>query len=492
MREGLARAGMSDDEARRKGERFERCEAALAALATSSIPAPEDAGYFVPGRIEVLGKHTDYAGGRSLLCAMERGIVVLARPRDDAIVRALDVTRGEVREASLAEPGDNTSAQRDSTSRSFPSAALRAGAPLRMTEGDWATYLSTVVRRIARDFPAARRGVDIVFASDLPAASGMSSSSALVIAFFLAIEGVNALSADPHYREAIRTPEELGEYLGAVENGRPYRAMAGGLGVGTLGGSQDQTAILCCRAGHLTRVAFCPVRSEGLVPFPVDRTFVLAYSGVAAEKTASARQRYNEASLATSELLSIWNAATYRHDASLGAAVSTAPDAAERLSGLLEHSASADFTPRRLRDRLEQFVTESFDIIPHAADAFAADDMPAVGALVARSQRGAELLLGNQVPETIDLVRLARERGADAASAFGAGFGGSVWALVKADDAGRFAGAWETAYRAAHPQAAARAEFMITRPGPGALRCGNGRVTAVSSGVHDTTNGARP
>jgi len=28
---------------------------------------------FVPGRIEVLGKHTDYAGGRSLVCATERG-----------------------------------------------------------------------------------------------------------------------------------------------------------------------------------------------------------------------------------------------------------------------------------------------------------------------------------------------------------------------------------------------------------------------------------
>ncbi|MEP6991784.1 MAG: galactokinase family protein [bacterium] len=479
--DGLARAGMSAAEVRRKVELFEQCRQALAALSTSSIPAPEDAGYFVPGRIEVLGKHTDYAGGRSLLCAMERGIVVRARPRDDALVRAVDVTRGEVREASLAVTGDPSPAQTD-----------RAGAPLKTTGGDWATYLSTVVHRIARDFPAARRGVDIVFASDLPAASGMSSSSALVIAFFLAIEGVNALSADPRYREAIRTPEELGEYLGAVENGRPHRGMAGGLGVGTLGGSQDQTAILCCRAGHLTRVAFCPVRSEGLVPFPVDRTFVLAYSGVAAEKTASARQRYNEASLATSELLSIWNAATCRNDASLGTAVSTAPDAAARLSGLLEHAASADFTPRRLRDRLEQFVTESVDIIPHAADAFAADDMATVGTLVARSQRGAEQLLGNQVPETIDLVRLARELGADAASAFGAGFGGSVWALARADDARRFCGAWEAAYRAAHPEAAARAEFMITKPGPGALRCGHGGVTAVSSDMHDTSNGARP
>ncbi len=47
-----------------------------------------------------------------------------------------------------------------------------------------------------------------------------------------------------------------------------------------------------------------------------------------------------------------------------------------------------------------------------------------------RSQEAAERWLGNQIPETIALARLARHVGATAASAFGAGFGGSVWALV--------------------------------------------------------------
>jgi len=49
-----------------------------------------------------------------------------------------------------------------------------------------------------------------------------------------------------------------------------------------------------------------------------------------------------------------------------------------------------------------------------------------IGVLIDRSQDGAERLLGNQVPETIALARLARDLGAVAASAFGAGFGGSV------------------------------------------------------------------
>ena len=89
---------------------------------------------------------------------------------------------------------------------------------------------------------------------------------------------------------------------------------------------------------------------------------------------------------------------------------------------------------------------------------------------VDRSQHNAERLLGNQIPETVLLQRSARELGADAASAFGAGFGGSVWAMTPRDGAEQFASQWSARYCAAFPVAAARAEFIITRPGPGATR----------------------
>ncbi len=72
------------------------------------------------------------------------------------------------------------------------------------------------------------------------------------------------------------------------------------------------------------------------------------------------------------------------------------------------------------------------------------------------------------MPETVALARLARELGAHAASAFGAGFGGSVWALVDAAGADAFREDWLAAYAARHPVAAARAEAFVTRPGPGA------------------------
>ena len=336
--------------------------------------------------------------------------------------------------------------------------------------GDWATYVSTVVRRVARDFPSATRGMDIVFASDLPAASGMSSSSALVIAVFLALREVNALEQDRVYRHVITSLESLGEYLGALENGRPFGAMEGGLGVGTLGGSQDQTAILCCKAGMLSRYSFCPVRAEGTFQSPADHSFVLAYSGVAAEKTASARLRYNEASLAVSEIVDIWNRATSRTDRCLGDAVTSAADAAARIRALLEERDSQAFSRQRLLDRFDQFLAETYDIIPKAAEAFACADLMSIGEQVARSQEGVERLLGNQVPETIGLVRMARELGADAASAFGAGFGGSVWAFVASDRADAFAEDWRMAYAQAFPEAVSHAEFMVTRPGPGAMR----------------------
>jgi galactokinase len=94
----------------------------------------------------------------------------------------------------------------------------------------------------------------------------------------------------------------------------------------------------------------------------------------------------------------------------------------------------------------------------------------ALGQLVDRSQRGAEQLLGNQVPETFHLARSARSLGAAAASAFGAGFGGSVWSLVRRDDAERFERCWRESYEAHFPEQADRATFFITTAGPAAMR----------------------
>jgi galactokinase len=410
------------------------------ALGTSG---PEVALWHVPGRVELLGKHTDYAGGRSLLAALDRGMVIGTIPRAGATVTFLDISSGE--------------------RTSFP-----LDPKLVPLTGRWAGYPMAVARRLARDFPEARHGADLALASDLPPAAGMSSSSALVVATFLALAHVNELAATPTWHDHLTTPEALAEYLGCIENGQDYGPFTGDHGVGTFGGSQDHTAILCCRADRVSRYAFCPVALEGEIPWPDGMALVIAVSGVRARKTGPEREAYNRLSLATRRILQRWRQASGSRATTLAAAV--AESGAPAITALLDDDADPELPAGFLAARFRQFVAESFDIIPAAAEALARVDLPEFGLLVDRSQRAAEDDLGNQVPETIHLARGARELGAHAASGFGAGFGGSVWAMVNAEDAEQFEREWMAIYTRDFPARARQAQCFATRPAPGAHR----------------------
>ncbi|NLF10046.1 MAG: galactokinase, partial [Pirellulaceae bacterium] len=113
---------------------------------------------------------------------------------------------------------------------------------------------------------------------------------------------------------------------------------------------------------------------------------------------------------------------------------------------------------------------ESGEIIPEASAALAAGDLTAFGRLVDRSQRAAEDLLGNQVPETVYLAASARRLGASAASSFGAGFGGGVWAMIEADRAEDFLADWGGDYRRQFPHGSDQARFFTTPAAPAAFR----------------------
>src|SRR2546430_16423892 len=104
------------------------------------------------------------------------------------------------------------------------------------------------------------------------------------------------------------------------------------------------------------------------------------------------------------------------------------------------------------------FFEESERIIPETVARLAAYDVDGIGPLVDRSQWLAERLLGNQIPETIALARSARDLGAAASSAFGAGFGGSVWALVPAGTHREILDRWASAYRHPFPAPAPNAQ----------------------------------
>ena len=138
-----------------------------------------------------------------------------------------------------------------------------------------------------------------------------------------------------------------------------------------------------------------------------------------------------------------------------------------RLRLAIDRLADPDWPREALHVRLTHYVRE-YQRVPEAVAAFAAADATQVGRLAADSHGEASALLGNQIAETNALVALARAEGAFAASAFGAGFGGSVWALVDSGDPGvieAFGRRWLAAYAGAFPVRATQAAWFAARPG---------------------------
>jgi galactokinase len=439
----LIELGVSEREAESKTALYEAADHALDVVGADS----HRWSLWVPGRIEVLGKHTDYAGGRSLVCALERGFCVQVAPRRDSVVRVISLDMDATFETNLTWPA--------------------AG-----QKGTWTQYIATVVNRLAVNFERVNRGADIALAADLPADAGMSSSSALVVATFIALSKANDLRSNTVFRSVISSGEELAAYLGAVENGRTFRhlgAEADG-GVGTFGGNQDHTAILCSEPNALARYAWDPVKREALIPLPEGLIFALASSGVHAPKSGAARAKYNRVSLAARRLVELWNKDTDREDPMLGTAINAVHGAVDHIRGLASKVRGGDFPASYLKGRLEQFVAETYEIIPAASDALQRESMTEFGVVVDHSMRLAASNLGNQVPETVTLQRSARELGAVAASAFGAGFGGAVWALVAEDDAEAFLARWSETYRKKHRRASREAVFFLSRAGPHAYQ----------------------
>lgn len=421
------------------GSRVGLLAMAQSRLAAATAAEPMGA-WIVPGRIEIVGKHADYAGGRSLVAAVPRGFAVIAAPRTDDRVRVLD--------ARYATEFELAPADRD---RSFTG---------------WTNYVAVVVRRIAKNFPGLPLGVDIAMASDLPRAAGASSSSALVVGIAHALMARASLPDMPAWSAAIRDELDLASYLGSIENGRAFRSLTGVAGVGTEGGSQDHTAILASRPGLLSAFGYAPVRRLDDAPMPRDWRFVIMTSGVHAGKASDAKDRFNRATRVISAIVSSWHAAGGDPKPTLAEIVASSVDAAERLRDVLRHSSHTEFTPEDLTRRLSHFLAEDARV-PAALQAFGSADARLLGEVALASQAGADDALGNQIPETRALARTALEAGAFASSSFGAGFGGCVWALVEGDEAesARVATAWAERYRTACPHVSG-ADWFLARPAP--------------------------
>ncbi len=388
--------------------------------------------WYVPGRLEVLGTHTDYAGGSSLLAAMNRGVTATLADADEGIW----VT-------SSSAPG-----------------TVRADGETPLGRGHWGNYSRTVVRRLQDNF-GSLRPAHITVDSTLPLASGMSSSSALMVALALCLADHNGLWDHPAWKENIRSDVDLATYLSTVENGMTFGSLKGSAGVGTFGGSEDHTAMIACEDGSLSEFSFCPTTLVRSVPMPDDWVFVVAVSGVLAEKTGDALEAYNAASANARALVEVWNEDAGETHEHLSEVLAVSSNVA-RLRELAEK--------RGLSDRLNAFLTESQVLIPAALAALERGDLAAFGQAANLSHANARDVLGNQLPATNFLQESALSCGAAGATSFGAGFGGSVWAVVTREDAEDFTARWEETYAEAFPEEASRASFIIARPGPPAHR----------------------
>ena len=164
LAERLSHRGLQRSEVPSKVSLF--TSAAERLLSEGVSPTTAAVPFWVPGRIEIVGKHTDYAGGRSLLCAAPKGLAVVSCRRTDSRCRLYSSEGGIPRR---------------------PVEILISPQPTHLAEIDgWARHAAIATRRLSANF-ALSGGADVAFESDLPEASGMSSSSAIVCGSFLAI-----------------------------------------------------------------------------------------------------------------------------------------------------------------------------------------------------------------------------------------------------------------------------------------------------------------
>jgi len=408
---------------------------------------PARTAVYVPGRVELHGKHTDYAGGRSIVCALERGFRMVLRPRNDGVVCFIPADHPDTGETFA--PGE------------------RPDQPA----GHWVHYPAATLERLFRDFGGAGTigGADAVFLSNIPPAAGMSSSSAFMTAVFLGFARLFQLDQTPVWQEHLSGRPAQAAYLGCVENGSPWGPFGGAAGVGTFGGSEDHAAMLCSQPGLLGLYRYDPLQPVAQLPWPEDRVLAVMDSGVAADKTGASRAAYNRAADRARRAVEVFNArrdTLYPHLGALADGECTHGPA-----GVLEELERAEraepgLTGQRLAARFEQFYREDREWLPAVRTALEEGDPSALGPVCDASHRAAADGLENAVPQTDFLQQRARELGAEAASCFGAGFGGSVWALVPASESGDFGVRWLKAYRRAFPQEADRGHLIFTRPGP--------------------------
>jgi galactokinase len=361
-----------------------------------------------PGRVNLIGEHTDYNGGFVLPMAIDRYTVAVAGPGTGRRIRLLSENTGQADELDATAP-------------------ITRSTRVTRGEGDWANYVRGVLagfRHLEVDIP----GLDVLIDSDVPLGSGLSSSAALEVAAATLLESVTGRVLDPIHK--------------ALLCQRAEHAFAG-----VPCGIMDQFASTLAREGHLLLL---DCRSQELEHVPMTDPAVsvlITNSGVRHElatgEYGKRRARCEEAAAALGVPL--------LRDATL--------ESLEAARGRLP-----DETFRRAR----HVVTEDARTL-RAAQLLRQGRWSAVGELMYESHTSLRDDFEVSCGELDQLVEIARALG-EAGGVYGCrmtggGFGGCTVSLVAAAAVEAVAEAVRSSYRKATGIDAA---IFISRPAQGA------------------------
>jgi galactokinase len=194
-----------------------------------------------PGRVNLIGEHTDYNDGFVFPVAIDRATYVAARMRDDRKVHVVAADLNDADEFSL-----------DSITRS--------------DEHSWSNYIRGVLLGLTVAGHTIE-GANLLVASDVPRGAGLSSSAALEVATGYTFQVLNKLNI-------------LGEELALLAQGAENKF------VGVQCGIMDQFISALGRAGHALLID-CRELNARPVPLPTDAKVVVCDSGVRHEHGTS-------------------------------------------------------------------------------------------------------------------------------------------------------------------------------------------------------------
>lgn len=338
-----------------------------------------------PGRVNLIGEHTDYNEGFVLPIAIDRATFVGARARPDRIIRVY-------------------SAQFDAED-SFVLDQIE-----RNPDQPWSNYVRGVVKGLlARDLPLI--GADLLIDSEVPLGGGLSSSAALEVAVGYALQLLNNANL-------------LGEELALLAQGAENSF------VGMQCGIMDQFMAALGRAGHALLLD-CRDLSYRLIPIPPDVRVVVCDSGVRHSLVGS---EYNQRRAACQQAVRLLRTRMPK----ITALRDVSPE---------QLAANAELLPPDVLPRARHVVNEIRRTLL-AAEALERGDLAGFGALMDASHASLRDDYAVSIPEIDTLVELARGLpGCYGSRITGGGFGGSTVSLVAVGSVERFAARLAAGYR---------------------------------------------